>query len=201
MITSKTADTTVPVSKVCEKKGVVCLSVDTPDEAWAVKPHKYSFHAGVAYRGFDVSVVFQGAANRIMWNGLNNWTIPMRAIYTNTSSYTLGNVWSAENPGGYYPSYTNNSNINNYNYQTSTWSVSDGFYLRLKNVSVGYNLPADAVKRTGFLSGVRIYFTGTDLWEYTKILDGWDPEAKSSPSATSRYPFMRGYSFGVNLNF
>ena len=68
-------------------------------------------------------------------------------------------------------------------------------------MSVGYNLPADAVKRTGFLSGVRIYFTGTDLWEYTKILDGWDPEAKSSPSATSRYPFMRGYSFGVNLNF
>ena len=172
----------------------VYLGTDTPEI-------QYSFHAGVAYRGFDVSVVFQGAANRIMWNGLNNWTIPMRAIYTNTSSYTLGNVWSAENPGGYYPSYTNNSNINNYNYQTSTWSVSDGFYLRLKNVSVGYNLPADAVRRTGFLSGVRIYFTGTDLWEYTKILDGWDPEAKSSPSATSRYPFMRGYSFGVNLNF
>lgn len=46
MITSKTADTTVPVSEICESKGVVCLSVDTPDEAWAVKDHTYSFHAG-----------------------------------------------------------------------------------------------------------------------------------------------------------
>ncbi|SDB06599.1 ABC transporter substrate-binding protein [Eubacterium oxidoreducens] len=46
MITSKTADTTVPVSKVCEKNHVVCLSVDTPDEAWAVDSHQYSFHAG-----------------------------------------------------------------------------------------------------------------------------------------------------------
>ena len=94
-----------------------------------------------------------------------------------------------------------NGNINNYNYQTSTWSVSDGFYLRLKNVSVGYNLPEDVLKRTGFISGLRIYFTGTDLWEYTKVLDGWDPEAKSAPSSTSRYPFMRGYAFGVNLTF
>ncbi|MCR5667089.1 MAG: ABC transporter substrate-binding protein [Eubacterium sp.] len=46
MITSKTADTTVPVSKVCEKSHVLCLSVDTPDEAWAVDTHQYSFHAG-----------------------------------------------------------------------------------------------------------------------------------------------------------
>ena len=50
MITSKTADTTVPVSEICEKEGIVCLSVDTPDEAWAVNTHKYSFHAG-----FDIS--------------------------------------------------------------------------------------------------------------------------------------------------
>lgn len=51
MITSKTADTTVPVSKVCEQKGIVCLSVDTPDEAWAVKTHRYSFHAGFNTEG------------------------------------------------------------------------------------------------------------------------------------------------------
>ena len=172
----------------------VYLGTDTPEI-------QYSFNAGVQFKGFDLSVIFQGAANRIMWNGINNWTVPMRALYTNTSSYTIGNVWSASNPNGYYPPYTSNGNINNYNYQTSTWSVSDGFYLRLKNVSLGYNLPETAIQRIGFISGLRLYFTGTDLWEYTKVLDGWDPEAKSAPSSTSRYPFMRGYSFGVNVTF
>lgn len=46
MLTSHTADTTVPVSEACEKAGVLCLSVDTPDEAWAASAHQYSYHAG-----------------------------------------------------------------------------------------------------------------------------------------------------------
>ena len=46
MITSHTADTTVPVAAACERAGVVCLSVDTPDEAWATSDYKYSYHAG-----------------------------------------------------------------------------------------------------------------------------------------------------------
>lgn len=46
MLTSHTADTTVPVSEVCEEAGILCLSVDTPDEAWAASEHRYSYHAG-----------------------------------------------------------------------------------------------------------------------------------------------------------
>lgn len=46
MLTSHTADTTVPVSEACEEAGILCLSVDTPDEAWAASEHRYSYHAG-----------------------------------------------------------------------------------------------------------------------------------------------------------
>ena len=46
MLTAKTADTTVPVAAACERAGIVCLSVDTPDEAWATSDYQYSFHAG-----------------------------------------------------------------------------------------------------------------------------------------------------------
>lgn len=46
MLTSHTADTTVPVSEACEEAGILCLSVDTPDEAWAASEHHYSYHAG-----------------------------------------------------------------------------------------------------------------------------------------------------------
>lgn len=46
MLTSHTADTTVPVSEACEEAGILCLSVDTPDEAWAASDHQYSYPAG-----------------------------------------------------------------------------------------------------------------------------------------------------------
>lgn len=46
MLTSHTADTTVPVSEACEEAGILCLSVDTPDEAWAASDHQYSYYAG-----------------------------------------------------------------------------------------------------------------------------------------------------------
>ena len=46
MMTAKTADTTVPVAAACERAGVLCLSVDTPDEAWATSDYETSYHAG-----------------------------------------------------------------------------------------------------------------------------------------------------------
>jgi len=162
---------------------------------------QYSVSGGLQWKGFDLSVVVQGAGNRVIYNGINNWTVPMRAIYTNSTTVAIGNLWSESNTDGWYPPYTNKSNINNYNYQSSTWSASDGFYVRLKNVTFGYNLPENLVKRVGVISQARVYFTGTDLWEYTLVQDGWDPEAKSSPSGTARYPFMRGFSFGASLTF
>ncbi len=183
-----------------DEKDYVYLGSDTPEI-------QYSINAGFEWKGLDFQIVFQGAANRTMWNGINNWTVPMRAKHVNTTNQSLGKVWSPENPGGHYPTYTLDSNINNYNYQASSWSASDGAYIRLKTLSLGYNLPARWFAKTKSISGCRIYFTGSDLWEHSNILDGWDPEAKASgnvksgTSATYRYPFLRSYTFGVNLTF
>lgn len=173
----------------------VYLGSDTPEI-------QYSFNAGVEWKGFDFSVVFQGAANRTVWNGINQWTVPMRALYLNTTNQSVGKIWSKENPDGYYPTYTtSNGNINTYNYQASSWSASNGAYIRLKNLTVGYSLPEKLFDNNNFFTGCRVYFTGSDLWEFSHMLDGWDPEARSNPSTTSRYPFLRSFVFGLNLKF
>ncbi len=177
-----------------DENDYVYLGSDTPEI-------QYSFNVGFAWKGLDLSIVFQGAANRTVFNGVNNWTVPMRALYTNTTNQSVGNVWSPATPDGHYPSYTTKSNINSYNYQCSTWSASNGAYIRLKNVSLGYSLPDKLFKDGKGVSACRFYFTGADLWEYSQIQDGWDPEAKSNPSTTSRYPFLRSFTFGVNLSF
>ncbi|MBQ9569934.1 MAG: SusC/RagA family TonB-linked outer membrane protein, partial [Prevotella sp.] len=177
-----------------DEKDYIYLGSDTPEIS-------YSFNFGVGYQGFDVNVVFQGAANRFIYRNINNFTVPMRANYTNTTNASVGNTWSPENKGAWYNPYTNDGNINNYNYQANSLTAQDGRYLRLKNVTVGYTFPKSLLKKTVILQGLRLYVTGTDLWETTKIKDGWDPESKRDASGVARYPFTRNFTFGANFTF
>ena len=162
----------------------------------------YSFNLGASWKGFDVNVVFQGAANRFIYRGNDtNWTVPYRGLYMNNLKSSIGNVWTTDNTDAYYAPYTNDSNINKYNYQASTLTAQDGRYLRLKNITLGYTFPKKWLQKTRVIDALRVYVTGTDLWETTKISDGWDPESKISKSGTSLYPFTRNYTFGLNVTF
>ncbi len=162
----------------------------------------YSFNFGAAWKGIDVNVVFQGAANRFIYRGNDtNWTVPYRGLYMNNLKSSIGNTWTTENTDAYYAPYTNDANINKYNYQASSLTAQDGRYLRLKNITVGYTFPKNLLNKLGFIESLRIYYTGSDLWETTKISDGWDPESKIAKSGTSLYPFTRNHTFGLNVTF
>ena len=113
MITSKTADTTVPVSKVCEKKGVVCLSVDTPDEAWAVRPHKYAFHAGFNTESelncFKAAWDQCDSSGRI---GVLHANDTEGSIMINAMpAFAENNGYTAYDPGPYQPGQTDFTNV------------------------------------------------------------------------------------------
>ncbi|MCD8044718.1 MAG: TonB-dependent receptor [Tannerellaceae bacterium] len=185
---------------VLDENDYIHLGSDTPEIS-------YSFNLGAAWKGFDINLVFQGAANRFVYRGIDNWTVPFRANYTNTLTSSIGKTWSEENRDAYYAPYTNDSNINNYNYQASTLTAQDGRYLRLKNITIGYTFPNNMLAKTKVIQGARLYVTGTDLWETTRIKDGWDPEAaayegdKVIGGGIKRYPFTRNFTFGVNLTF
>lgn len=131
----------------------------------------------------------------------DNWRIPMMSWYNNSTNQSVGNVWSAETPNAHYPTYTHQTQINLYNYICSSWSVEDGAYLRLKNVTLGYTFPANVLSKTKFISYARIYVSGADLWENSKIKDGWDPEASRKVETFGRYPFTRNLTVGLNLTF
>ena len=166
----------------------------------------FSFNGGIEWNNFDLSVVFQGVAQRTIFrtgnnNGNETWRIPMKATYLNTSNQSVGNTWTPENPNAHYPTYSNNETINAYNYQASSWSVENGTYVRLKNVTLGYTFPQELLAKTKVISSARLYVTGADLWEFSKINDGWDPEASKNVSGTGRYPFVRTVTFGLNVAF
>lgn len=179
---------------VLDYRDYIYLGSDTPEIS-------YSFNAGASWKGIDFNIVFQGSANRFVYRGIDAWTVPFRSLYTNSTTSSIGNTWSETNPNAYYNPYTTDANIVSYNYQANSLTAQDGRYIRLKNITVGYNLPASVLKKLGFVNAARIYFTGEDLWESTKITDGWDPEAKRNASDVSRYPFTRNFTFGLNLTF
>ena len=162
----------------------------------------YSFNLGAAWKGIDINIVFQGAANRFIYRGYDtNWVAPYRGLYVNNLRSSIGNTWTPDNPNAYYAPYTNDGNLIIYNYQASSLTAQDGRYLRLKNITIGYTFPKTLLNKIGFIEGLRVYFTGTDLFETTKIQDGWDPESKIAKSGTALYPFTRNYTFGLNVTF
>lgn len=171
----------------------------------------YSFNGGFIWKGFDFNFIFQGIAKRtIIRDG--NWRIPSAVVYQAQNDAFRDNWWTPTRTDANLPRISSTGTINNYNYYPSNRVAEDGSYLRLKNLVIGYTLPEEVVKRI-FVQKVRICFSGNDLWEYSKIRDGWDPEATLTVANTGdgnnnnqstysgRYPFYRYLTMGVNITF
>lgn len=84
--------------------------------------------------------------------------------------------------------------------QFSTRLLSDGSYIRLKQVTLNYSLPPQLLQRVGIQQG-NVYVQGINLWTYTKY-NGLDPEVNSVGTSTyGTYPSARQLTAGLNFTF
>ncbi len=178
---------------VINEDDIVYLGSDTA-------PYSFSFNASLAYKGLDFSAVFQGSMGRKLYNSINNYSVPTRSTFGGSTTASIGKTWTPENQGAYYAPYTLDANVNNYNYQLSSMTAQDASYIRLKNITLGYTVSPEMLSKVA-LSSIRVYVAGVDLWEHSGLEEGWDPEAKRDASGVSSYPFMRSFTFGLNLTF
>ncbi|MDR6803451.1 TonB-linked SusC/RagA family outer membrane protein [Dyadobacter sp. BE34] len=157
---------------------------------------KYTFglNGDFSYKGFDLSILFQGAAKvdaRLAGAlaEMGNQEGFTHEIYTN-------NYWTPENPGARFPRPTK---FDLRNVATSDRLVIDGSYLRLKNVQLAYNIPAEIVSKLR-VSRIRVYTSATNLLTFSK-LNEWnlDPEVPSGRAVY--FPQTALYTFGLNLSF
>lgn len=108
------------------------------------------------------------------------------------------------NPGTNVPrAMYNDPNDNN---RISNRYIEDGSYLRIKNITFGYNLPRNLIKKIS-VENVRVYANIQNLHTFTKY-SGYDPEVGASTASSNvygldngRYPSPQIYSFGINLSF
>lgn len=151
--------------------------------------YTYGADLGLSWKNIDFSVFFQGAATRRFL--INEGTLsPL--LGTADMPWTIHmDRWTPENPDALFPRMYQTSA---HNFRPSDKWAQNGSYVRLKNIQIGYNIP---INKT-YVQKMRIYFSGQDLWESTKVLPVFDPEVGNNVSATT-YPFFRTFSFGLNI--
>jgi len=155
----------------------------------------YSFNLNASWKGFDFRAFFQGVYGVKYF--VNSWgTIPFVQGAVPTTNWL--NAWTPENHSTTLPRIYWGSDAPQAITRASTFYLQDGSYLRLKNLVVGYTLPASLTKNIG-IDRLRVYFSGDNLFTDTKY-PGLDPERGGSGDYLT-YPQNKIYSFGVNVTF
>lgn len=144
------------------------------------------------YKDFDLTMLWQGAFD------VDNY-------FTGEASYAFFNSgkvlerhldrWTPEHHNASYPRVTRSSQIN---FATSSFWLEDCSYVRLKNITLGYNLPKKWINKIG-LDGLKVFFTGENLITFSG-LDGIDPETPTS-NRGAFYSNVKKLSFGLKLSF
>ena len=124
----------------------------------------------------------------------------MYAVYGNDifSYRKLGSValqsgrWTAENPNNERPSLRYNRQ-----YHASSWSVEDGSFLRISNITLGYTLPVDKLK---WIKHLRTYVSASNPFTFSKVSE-YDPEVGENGIGNVAYPKVCVITVGAEFKF
>ncbi|MDN0077889.1 TonB-dependent receptor [Bacteroides gallinaceum] len=173
---------------VIDDNDKVDLGNGTPD-------FTYGFNIGFSYKNFDFALNAYGAAgNQIVQSYRNHAN-----SHSNYTSAILGR-WTGEGTSNRIPRVTET----NINWQFSDLYIQDGDYLRISNITIGYDF-AKLINLKA-ISQARLYFQVQNAFTFTKY-DGMDPEIGYGTSDwvsgidLGYYPRPRTYLIGVNLKF
>lgn len=153
---------------------------------------RYSFglNPTIRYKNFSLDIFAQGLLKRDFYPSTSNFLRfwPFKSI--SMEKWWYEDAWSPENPNGYFPlpqyAYSDGKNT-----PAQTRYLQNGAYIRLKNVTLSYNIPLK------FVSSAQVYLNGTNLWEASGTYKTLDPE--DSASLTPKYMFHRSYTLGIRV--
>jgi hypothetical protein len=158
----------------------------------------YSVNASAEWKNFDLTVFLYGSYGQKIF--VNGWGMqPFNQNSVPTTDWL--NAWTPQNPSTTMPMIylTGTGNISNNASTNSTYYLKDASFLRIKNVQLGYNLPATYAKRIA-MSSLRLYFAADNLATFSKF-PGLDPERIVTNTRYVSHPQNRVLSFGVRAVF
>ena len=192
---------------------------------------RYGLSADIEWKGFDISIFLEGTGNHYWYPSTEYqpfWGPYGRPYVTFLPKNFMDNVWSEDNTDAYFPrarGYIAQQKSSELGTVNSRY-LQNLRYLRLKNLTVGYTIPAKVTGRAG-LDKVRIYFSGENLacWSPLKKITKYiDPEGaynrelnrdmvtsdsssgsvaqlQGNESDNGYYPWQKTLIFGIDLIF
>lgn len=179
--------------KDIDGNGSIDLDNDRQVIGSSIPRYTFSFRWDMAWKGFDFSFLLQGVGK------VDGYiTGPLRHAFTDQSTYPQtfhAGRYQASNPdpNATYPRFTYNQT---YNQRFSTYWMEDASYLRLKNIQLGYTLPAALTKKIR-IDRCRFYVSADNLFTVTNYFESADPE--NPIQGGGNYPQIKTFVFGVNL--
>ncbi|MBE7171116.1 MAG: TonB-dependent receptor [Williamsia sp.] len=167
--------------------------IDGNDRIRLDKTSEPTFTGGVnlnaGYKDFDLSILFQGATGGLLYIGTESGDIG------NYLKYSYDNQWRIDKPSSVDPRVANRGNT--YYTGNNTYYLRNSNYLRLKNIELGYNLPAGLGKRTG-INALRVYANALNVLTFDKM-KVYDPESTSGNG--QYYPQAKILNVGARVTF
>ncbi|MBP6055483.1 MAG: TonB-dependent receptor [Cytophagaceae bacterium] len=161
----------------------------------ALPTTQYNFFGNASYKGFDLSLQFNGVSGN--------------KIYDNTANASFYKLKIAKNTNVTPAAFADSKESINNAAPISTRYLKDAAFLRLNNLTLGYQLPTAKMGISKFISSARLSLTGQNLWVKTKY-DGYDPEVNKDNSINGvlsygidylSYPKAKSVIVGLNLTF
>lgn len=164
----------------------------------------FNFNLSASWKGFDLSADFAGMA---CFTKYFNWEarFPFHGD-GNTFQYYMGDQWHLSDPldanseliAGRYPTMLY-GNSGHSNYLASTFWSEEMWFLKLRNLQIGYTLPSKWCNRI-YMEKVRIYCLMQNLFSFDNMHKyGLDPEVTNT--AGTSYPTTRVVNIGFNITF
>ena len=159
---------------------------------------KYTFGFGVnlAYKGLYLNGFFQGVSGIKLYPTAN-----LAFPFNNGANATwewVTDSWTPDRTDARLPIVTESTGSKD-NFQPSSFWLRDGSYLRLKNIQLGYALPASWLSRVK-ISRASVFVNAENWITFSKYKD-FDPESVVNASTLYHYPMLKTFSGGLNISF
>jgi iron complex outermembrane receptor protein len=178
-----------------DKNGTVSNDKDRIPSGTALPNRLYSFYGNLNFKGFDLAINFNGVSGN--------------KVYDNTANTAFYKAKLAKSSNTTSEAAMDLNESNNNAAPVSTRFLKDGAYLRLNNLSLGYNFNTTALGISKWAKSARLSVTGQNLFVITDY-DGYDPEVNIDRNIGSvssygidylSYPKARSIIFGLNISF
>jgi len=163
----------------------------------------YGITNRLGYKDFTLEIYIQGV------QGIENFSnLAAESLYPinkerNHLAIHYLDRWTTSNTDAVYPSGVNYTSYSDGTNKVNTYTVQDASFMRIKNITLNYNLPLDNVD---FINSGNVYISGENLLTVAPDYIGFDPDGNSDGTGISRadfanYPLARVIRIGCKLNF